>query len=71
MPGHLALIRGNESHIGDYNLIFFVLFLWYELWSLLVSRGRAQMMLIRVTQIATMVPGYDYDGQKDPSGKWF
>ena len=26
MPGHLALIRGNESHIGDYNLIFFVLF---------------------------------------------
>jgi len=29
------------------------------------------MMLIRVTQIATMVPGYDYDGQKDPSGKWF
>ena len=26
MPGHLALIRGNESHIGDYNLVFFVLF---------------------------------------------
>ena len=26
MPGHLALIRGNESHSGDYNLIFFVLF---------------------------------------------
>ena len=40
MTGHLALIRGNESHIGDYNLIYLVLFLWYELWSLLVSRGR-------------------------------
>ena len=26
MPGRLALIRGNESHIGDYNLIFFVFF---------------------------------------------
>ena len=26
MIGHLALIRGNESHIGDYNLIFLVLF---------------------------------------------
>ena len=45
MPGHLALIRGNESHSGEYNLIFFVLFfLWYELWSLLVSRGRAQII---------------------------
>ena len=40
MTGHLALIRRNESHIGDYNLIFLVLFLWCELWSLLVSRGR-------------------------------
>ena len=48
MPGHLALIRGNESHIGDYNLIFFVLFLWYELWSLLVSRGRAQNIYIYI-----------------------
>ena len=26
MPGHLALIRGNESHIGDYNLIFLCFF---------------------------------------------
>ena len=26
MTGHLALIRGNESHIGDYNLVFLVLF---------------------------------------------
>ena len=45
MPGHLALIRGNEKYIGDYNLIFFVFFLWYGLWSLLASRGRAQYIL--------------------------
>ena len=42
MTGHLALIRGNENHIGGYNLIFVLLFFWFELWSLLVSRGRAQ-----------------------------
>ena len=47
LVGHLALIRGNESHIGDYNLIFFVFFLWYELWSLLVSRGRAKVKGIK------------------------
>ena len=42
MAGHLAFIRGNENHIGGYNLILFCFFFWYELWSLLVSRGRAQ-----------------------------
>ena len=26
MTGHLALLRGNVSHIGDYNLIFLVFF---------------------------------------------
>ena len=49
MTGHLALIKGNESHIGDYNLVFLVLFfLWYELWSLLVSRGRAKHIYIYI-----------------------
>ena len=48
MTGHLALIRGNENHIGGYNLIFVLLFFWFELWSLLVSRGRAQYIYIYI-----------------------
>ena len=48
MAGHLALIRGNENHIGGYNLILFGFFFWYELWSLLVSRGRAQYIYIYI-----------------------
>ena len=48
-PSYIRRIyRGNESHIGDYNQIFLGLFLWYELWSLLVSRGRAQYIYIYI-----------------------
>ena len=46
MAGHLALLRGNENHIGGYNLVFVLLFVWYELFSLLVSRGRAQISIL-------------------------
>ena len=61
MTGHLALIRGNESHIGGYNLIFLVLFLWYELWSLLVSGGRAQGILqAEITKKHSWTWGWPY-----------
>ena len=46
MAGHLTLLRGNENHIRGYNLVFVLLFVWYELWSLLVSRGRAQISIL-------------------------
>ena len=56
MTGHLALIRRNESHIGDYNLIFLVLFLWCELWSLLVSRGRPKYIYIYICIHLSNIP---------------
>ena len=35
--------------------------------------GNLFYVLIMVTKIVTRVPGYDYDGHKDPNGKrfWF
>ena len=51
MPGHLALIRGNESHIGDYNLILFVLF--FVVW------------IVVTVSVTRQSPNYDYDFDDD------
>ena len=38
MTGHLALIRGNENHIGGYNLIFVLFFLVWIVVTVSVTR---------------------------------
>ena len=56
MTGHLALIRGNESHIGDYNLIFLVLF--FVVWIVVtVSVTRQTQMYM---YIYIYIPFYSY-----------